>query len=206
MSWNTNVVGLDYLISRISRDVVFIFTSSEAVYGDSQAGYRYTETDRPVPVSMYGVQKMAGEAVAAHYGGHSFRYALLTGPSLTAGRKHFQDTIMDNVRSGIPIELFSDTFRSMLDFGTAAYLTVRLLEEHPDSLPETVNICGDEELSKYDVGMRLVRKYNLPENLIIPIKMAEDDRIFRARRALSILMDNTVLKTMLSLKSVLINL
>ena len=206
MSWNTNVAGLDYLVSRINRNIVFIFASSEAVYGDSRAGYRYTENDSPAPVSMYGIQKMAGEAVTAYYGGHSFRYALLTGPSLAAGRRHFQDVIMDNVRSGLPIELFSDTYRNMLDFGTAAHLTVRLLEEHLDSLPQTVNICGDEGLSKYDVGMRLARKYMLPENLIIPIKMTEDNRIFKARRALSILMDNTVLKTMLSLKSVLIDL
>ena len=197
MSWNTNVAGLDYLVSRINRNAVFIFASTDAVYGESRAGYRYREDDRTVPVSMYGIQKLSGEAVVSHYGGHSFRYALLAGRSAAEGRSHFWDSVIADLRAGTPVELFSDAFRCMLDFGTAARLTVRLVEGHADALPPAVNICGDEALLKYDVGMRLAREYKLPENLIIPIKMAEDNRIFRTRRALSILTDNSLLKGML---------
>ena len=142
----------------------------------------------------------------AHYGGHSFRYALLAGRSVAEGRRHFWDNVIDNLRTGISVELFSDAFRCMLDFGTAARLTVRLAEEHADTLPPTVNICGDEALSKYDVGMRLARKYKLPENLIIPIKMVEDNRIFKTRRAVSILTDNVLLKKMLSMEHIRFNL
>lgn len=206
MSWNTNVMALDYLISKLNKNLVFIFASTDAVYGDSQDGYRYTENDSPSPVSMYGIQKSAGEMVVAHYGGHSFRYALLAGASMSVGRRHFWDTVIDSLKSGVPIKLFSDAFRCMLDFETAACLTIQLIEEHAWQLPPVVNICGDEELSKYDVGMRLARKYELPENLIIPIKMAEDNGIFRTRRALSILMDNARLKSMLSQESILISL
>lgn len=200
MSWNTNVAGLDYLVSRINRNAVFIFASTDAVYGESQAGYRYKESDRTDPVSMYGIQKLAGEAVVAHYGGRSFRYALLAGQSTAEGRRHFWDNVIDSLRSGTSVELFSDAYRCMLDFGTAARLTVRLIEEHADVLPPVVNICGDEKLSKYDVGMRLAREYKLPENLIIPIKLAEDNRIFKTKRALSILTDNSLLKNLLPME------
>lgn len=206
MSWNTNVTGLDYLISRVNRDTVFTFVSTEAVYGDSKDGYPYRECDRLNPINMYGIQKMAGEAVVHRYGGHSFRYVLLAGYSLSAGRRHFWDDVVTCLRSGVSVELFSDAFRCMLDFGTAARLTIQLIEKYAGMLPPTVNICGDEMLSKYDVGMRLARKYELPENLIIPIKMAENNRIFKTKRALSIRMDNTLLKTLLSLESILIDL
>lgn len=116
MSWNTNVIGLNYLLSKIDKKAVFIFASTEAVYGNSQDGYRYKESDKPDPVNLYGIQKMAGEVITAYYGGHSMRYTLLAGLSAAKGRKHFWDTVLDNLRNSIPVELFSDTFRSMLDF------------------------------------------------------------------------------------------
>lgn len=205
-AWAVNVEGPNYLLEKIKRKITFVYASTDAVYGESSNGYRYKEDDTPKPVSLYGIQKMAGEAVTTHYGGHSFRFTLLTGPSMIKGRKHFHDIILERLKDGPVLELFSDVYRCMLDFGSAAEIMVRLLEKHAEDIPPILNISGDEPLSKYDIGIRLARKYKLPDNNIIPVSLSEDSKIFRTKRAGTILTDNLMLKRLLCTEKIQLSL
>ena len=202
ISWNMNVISLEYLLSRLKQLNTFIFASTDSVYGNSHNSYHFKETDRLNPVNLYGIQKAAGEAIVNHYGYHSFRYPLLIGPSLVKGKNHFYDTIVENLRTGKKTEMFYDSLRSTLDFGTAAELTIQLVEQHRNCLPPILNVSGDEELSKYDIGIRIAEGLMLPKELIVPVSVLEDKKIYKAKRAPCTLLDNSMLKKIVSRKSI----
>lgn len=88
-----------------------------------------------------------------------------------------------------------------LDFKTAADLSVRLsLLEEP--LPSVINVCGDKDLSKYDIGLMLANKLGVSRQLVKPVKMSENDTVFKTKRAVSTLMDNALVKSVLGIKQI----
>lgn len=206
MSWNTNVIPLNYFVKSLHNDPIIIFASSDAVYRDSKDQYRYKENDTVDPVSMYGIQKAVGEYIVCHYGQHAFRYSLLMGHSLVKERKHFYDVIMERLDKGETIDLFTDAVRCMLDFKSAADLTIDLIEQYAQDLPPILNISGDDALSKYDIGMMMAHKYNKKKELIIPISLEKSRDIFKIKRATTILTDNSLLKSLLKIEQIQIEL
>ena len=160
-SWNINVISLEYLLSGIKHPEMFLFTSTDSVYGSGGREHLFCEEERLNPVNLYGTQKVAGEAIVTHYGGNVFRYPLLLGPSIIKGRRHFYDDLVESLRNGRPVELFEDSYRSTLDFRTAAELTIALVMGYGGSLPPVLNIAGDEALSKYDVGIRIAARLGI---------------------------------------------
>ena len=113
--------------------------------------------------------------------------------------------IVDTIQSGNTIRMFSDSYRSSLDFGTAAELTVALMEKEGGN-PGIVNVSGDDALSKYEIGCMIARKYGVPEERIQPISMGEADGIFDVPRAVSTILDNRRLKELLDLQEVKLKL
>ena len=80
-------------------------------------------------------------------------------------------------------------------------MTVRLMEL-PEAAPAIVNVCGDEDLSKYDIGLRIADKLGVTRKLVKPISIVGSGGIFQAKRAASTLMDNRLLKETLGLTEV----
>lgn len=67
---NKNIVATQLLLeaARHGKSLErFIYASSSSVYGDAET-YPTYETDRPSPVSPYGVSKLAGENLVSLYG------------------------------------------------------------------------------------------------------------------------------------------
>jgi dTDP-4-dehydrorhamnose reductase len=98
--------------------------------------------------------------------------------------------------------MFSDSYRSSLSFDTVASLTIKLIENYTSDMPLTMNVSGDDAFSKYDVGVLLARKYGISKKLIIPVKVKEADYIFKARRAQTTLLDNSLIKNILQLNEI----
>ena len=134
------------------------------------------------------------------YGYQVVRYPFLIGPSLATGKKHFYDRIVESLKTGNEIEMFADSRRSALRFDSAARLTMELLQK--DDAPRLVNVCGDDDLSKYEIGLMIARAYGLSEDLVKPISISSSGGIFQTKRAASTLMDNTLLKETLNISSV----
>ena len=102
--------------------------------------------------------------------------------------------------------MFEDQKRSMLDFDTAAKMLIKLIETPDARQYPIVNICGDEALSKYELGKRIACRHGLDESKIIPIRMDGDSKIFTAKRAKETLLDNSLLKKILGLTELKINI
>ena len=200
LAWDINITSLSRFINSVDHLDRFFYPSSDSVYGESVNGYRFKEDDPLKPVNRYGHHKCAAESIVTEYGYNIVRYPFLIAPSRAPGRKHFYDTIVSTLLAGKPIEMFKDSLRSALDFDSAARLMIQLMESGP--VPQKLNVCGDEDLSKYDIGLRIADKLRVSRDVVVPISIENAEGIFEAKRASSTLMDNGLLKKTLDLKEV----
>lgn len=204
-AWHTNITCLSAFLEKTDNVECLFYPSTDTVYGEGGEDTFFAEDAIPAPVNAYGVQKATAEAVVRGFGYNVVRYPFLIAPSLLQHKKHFYDVIVETLWAGKPIEMFNDSMRSSLDFSTAASLLVRLMEQYTPDLPKTLNLSGDDNLSKYDIGLMIAKKHGLDTSLVVPISVDQAAGIFEARRAKSTLMDNRKIKQILRLKEIHIN-
>lgn len=199
-AWNVNVTCLSRFLENVCGDVQrFIYASTDSVYGESINHYHFKETDKLNPVNFYGHCKCAAEALVIHNGFSVVRFPFLISPSLVY-KPHFYDQIVETLKSGSDIEMYIDSYRSSLSFDNAAYLLMLLLERAIDF--DIINICGDNDLSKFDVGCLIAKKENISIDNIIPVSILKRNLNFVTRRAGSTLMSNEVLKKVTGIKKI----
>lgn len=201
LAWDINVTTLSRCINKLSFARRLFYASTDSVYGNSINGYHFKEGDSLHPVNIYGRQKCAAEAVVIYAGFHVVRYPFLIAPSLVPGKPHFYDWLAGELKNRKQVEMFTDSYRSSLHFSTAADYLVRLCEIK-DNVPQIINICGDQDLSKYDIGLLLADKLGVERDLIVPIRVEESEGIFKTPRATSTLMDNTLVKQLLDIDQI----
>ena len=200
LAWDINVTSLSYIINKASFAKEIYYPSTDSVYGESENFYHFKESDPLNPVNIYGHNKCAAEAILVHKGRNVVRFPFLISPSL-AGKPHFYDRIVESLRNNEPFDMYEDSYRSSLSFENAARLLIALIEK--GNREPIVNVCGDEDLSKYDVGLLVAKREGLDPKLIIPVKMGEITvEGFVTKRATSTLMDNSLLKQILNLEYV----
>lgn len=202
LAWDVNVTALSRFLNTVDNVGCFYYPSSDSVYGESYDSHHFIETDPLGPVNRYGRHKCVAEALVTAYGYNVVRFPFLIAPSLIPGKKHFYDIIADTIQRGETMEMFSDSYRSALSFDTAAELTIKMMETYHEGYPKVLNVCGDDDLSKYDIGVMIADKLGVSRTLIKPISIGGTSGIFEARRASSTVMDNTLLKQTLGVNSV----
>lgn len=201
-AWNINVTTLSKCINKLYFADKLFYASTDSVYGNSTDGYHFSETDALNPVNIYGRNKCAAEAVVSNYGFNVVRYPFLIAPSLVPGKMHFYDKIVNDLREGRAVEMFSDSYRSSLNFRTAADLMIDLCEINDRKIPSILNVCGDQDLSKYDIGLMIAEKIGVSSKLVKALKLEEGSSIFKTQRAATTLMDNSLVKQILHLKRI----
>lgn len=103
---------------RAPRLQAFVYASSSSVYGDAER-YPTSETDRPQPVSPYGVTKLAAEHLCSLYGTGfgvptvSLRYFTVFGPRQRPDMAFTR--FLTAARDGTPITLYG-TGEQVRDF------------------------------------------------------------------------------------------
>lgn len=202
IAWDTNVTALARFLNTVENVHCFYYPSSDSVYGESHAEYAFKETDILSPVNRYGRHKCIAETLVTGYGYNVVRFPFLIAPSLVPEKKHFYDIIVDTITQGKTMEMFSDSYRSTLNFDTAAQLTIRMMEEYRDEYPKVLNVCGDDALSKYDIGLMIADSVGASRELIRPISINNGANIFEVKRATSTLMDNSLIKNILNLAEI----
>lgn len=205
-AWNINITSLSYFINGLDHVKCLFYPSTDSVYGESTDRYHFREADTPHPVNTYGRQKMIAEMLVYGHGYNVVRYPFLIAPSLSPSKKHFYDQIIQSLQKSEKVEMFADSLRSSLDFNTAASLLIEVIERYTEDIPKILNISGDDDLSKYDIGILIADKLGADRNLIVPTSVESSRNIFEAARAKSTLMDNSVLKEILGQTDVKISL
>ena len=199
LAWDVNVTALSRFINKVVFVNSFYYISTDSVYGDSLDSYHFREGDKLRPVNFYGHCKCAAEAITVHLGRNVVRLPFLISPSLVE-KRHFYDTIVDELKLRRPIKMFSDSYRSTLGFDQAAELIVELIKKNRKY--PVVNVCGDNAFSKYDVGVMIAKREKLDSNLIVPVLAKYSEEWNRVNRAHSTLMDNSLLKSILGIEKI----
>lgn len=206
IAWNINITALSNFMNSVENVRCFFYPSTDSVYGEGDSTVHFKESDELKPVNRYGRHKATAECIVNAYGYNVVRFPFLIAPSLLAYKDHFYDQIVKRISSGEKMEMFVDSLRSSLDFGTVAELVIKLIENYDESMPKILNVSGDEDLSKYDIGLMIARKIGVSEELIVPISAEKTDGIFEAKRAKSTLLDNSEIKKYLGLSEIKIKL
>ncbi|MEM9799533.1 MAG: SDR family oxidoreductase [Planctomycetota bacterium] len=142
------------------RSCRFVHVSTDLVFGaeDAPAG-GFDEDASPSPVSAYGRSKLAGEraALEAYPEATVVRLPLLYGDS--AGRGcGASDALIEAVGRGERPPLFVDEWRTPLEVSNAAEALVEVLDF---DAPGIVHVAGPERLSRYDLGLAVLRAMGL---------------------------------------------
>lgn len=203
LAWHINITCLSYFINKFYDAKCFFYPSTEMVYGNAVVeNTKFNEDSSLKPVNRYGKHKKVAESIVNGMGRNVLRFPVLMGPSLLKHKRHFYDCIVEDLSKGKSVEMFSDTYKSMLDFDTVANITIKLMESYDENMAKCLNVSGDESLSKYDVGVCIAKKYGYPVDLIHPISLSDNHTIYAAKRPKSVLLNNAKVKELLHLTEI----
>lgn len=205
-AWNINITGLSQFLNAVDNVEAFYYPSTEVVYGPSRGDYMFKEDDKLSPANKYGEHKIIAEQMVLTHGYNIARFPVLVGRSLIEDRRHFYDELLEALQQDKPIKMFTDHYRSMLDFDTAAGILVDLVNNYGAQKYPIVNVSGDEVMSKYEFGLKVAQSKKLNPDNIIPISMDDDNRIFKVKRVKKIQLDNSLVKQILNLDSLKIKI
>lgn len=201
---NINVTSLENFLKAFKNAENLYFSSTDCVYGENTTEYPlFSEKDPTLPVSEYGRQKLEAEKLVRSYGFNVVRLPFMIGPSLLENKKHFYDNIVEKTLQGQDFTLADGLWRSALDYRSVAEILVKLVSMI--DVPQTLNLCGDKSLSKYDVGVLIAKKNNLPLKHIVKTPEAEIMKLFYETRTSSTAMDNSLLKSILGVNEIKIS-
>ena len=201
---NINVTSLENFLKAFKNAENLYFSSTDCVYGENTTEYPlFSENDPTLPVSEYGIQKLEAEKLVRSYGFNVVRLPFMIGPSLLENKKHFYDNIVEKTLQGQDFTLADGLWRSALDYRSVAEILVKLVSMI--DVPQTLNLCGDKSLSKYDVGVLIAKKNNLPLKHIVKTPEAEIMKLFYETRTSSTAMDNSLLKSILGVNEIKIS-
>ena len=136
-----------------------------------------TEDDAAAPLNVYSLTKLQAEdAVLQACPG-----ALIVRTNFfgwgTPVRTSFSDWILESLRMGRELTMFSDVFFTPLLINDLIDVVMVLVSRDARGV---LNVAGGERLSKYDFAMKLARAFGEPAGGIREISV--DDFSFRARR------------------------
>ena len=107
-------------------------------------------------------------------------------------RRSFSDTIIDALRQGDAVTLFTDVFFTPILAESLAIAAHDLIERQARGI---VHVVGDERLSKHEFGLRVARRFQLDAGLIRPGLLA--DRPLLVRRPLDMSLSNSLARQLL---------
>jgi dTDP-4-dehydrorhamnose reductase len=148
------------------NEIPYLHISTDAVFDGREGGY--TETDAPNPLSVYARTKLAGEiAVQEANPAACIARVVFYGWSLS-GNRSLSEFFFNALRSGKPVNGFTDTFFCPLYVEDLAWILMEMLDE---GLSGIYHVVAPEKLSKYDFGVRIAETFGLDADLIQPVQM-----------------------------------
>jgi len=155
------------------RGTVMMFISTDLVFDGSSPPYR--ETDPPTPESVYAETKAEAEAAVTAVCPDSYilRISLSYGLSSDDTPSGFLSWNVGKPARGMPVQLYHDQYRTPLYAPDAAQAILALLEA---AAPFGIYHCaGPERLSRFEIGMRIARQFDLREVLMQEASFGRQD-------------------------------
>ena len=170
---SVNVLGAYRLASIASHiGARYIHVSTDMVFDGNMSPYR--STDMPNPTSVYGAQKLEAEKKVLSVTEENLvvlRVTLLNGNS-PRGRRSPHEKILQALASGSKLTLFDDEIRQPCSVENLADVMVELLER--PNLNGLFHWAGSEEISRYNLGLRILERFGINSDQIIRGKMKDN--------------------------------
>ena len=147
--------------SCLTRQIKFIHISTDHLFsGESSL---VAEIEPPKPKNVYGITKANAELGIVNVNSE----ALIIRTNFYAWgpgyRASFSDTIINSLRSGRTLNLFTDVFYTPILAKTLIDIVHQLMERNASGI---FNVVSDQRISKYDFGLKLAKEFNLDNDLI----------------------------------------
>ena len=141
----------------------FIHISSDMVFDGIKPIYRSTDT--PNPLTEYGRQKLESEKKILKAGDQIvvLRITIVNGNS-PSGQRSPHEKILRFIKEEKQILLFEDEIRQPCSVENVADVIVELLER--PQLNGIFHWSGNEKISRYDLGLRILDRFGLNPNYI----------------------------------------
>ena len=170
LAWRTNVEGLINLLSIVvERDVRFVHLSVDLVYSGREEiaaeGFRYVESDRTDPVTVYGKTMVSAEQLLADWLPEAcvLRISLPMGVSFN-GHAGAIDWIQSRFKKGRPATLYFDEVRTPAYTDCLNRLYERVLAT---DLSGVYHAGGPRPLSLYEIAQVINRVGGYDPNLLM---------------------------------------
>lgn len=156
-------VGVPRFLSTLCADqgVPFVFTSTDLVFDGLSAPY---DEQCPVsPVTIYGRQKARAEAAVldAYPKALVCRMPLMFGLGPRIGG-NFSVHMLSAIQKGRSIKLFTDEFRTPVDFQSAAQGLLRLVGRSQGLL----HLGGRHRVSRFELGLAMARQMDITPSML----------------------------------------
>lgn len=197
--YKININFTKYLVE-ISKQfkIKFVYVSSDQIY-DGKKNI-YNERCKTNPINNYGKSKVLSENFIKK---KLSNYLILRTNFYGVGTKYkltFSEFIINKLRNNMSVDLFNDVFFNPVYLPTLIkYIFILINNNHKG----TFNICSDDYLSKYELGINIAKTFNLNKDLINPISI--QDLNLAANRPSKMYLDNKKLKKFLNIKSLKAN-
>jgi dTDP-4-dehydrorhamnose reductase len=144
------------------------FTSTDLVFDGSSAPYR--ETDAVSPLSVYARSKVEAEKIVLAYDrGVVVRPALMYGlPAVNRPTTFLQQ--IESLRTGRPLKLFEDEFRTPIWLEDAADATRMAAASNYHG---TLHLGGPERLSRLEMGRVMAEALGISSPSIVPSRQSD---------------------------------
>jgi len=145
------------------RGIALIHISTDHLFQGDDA---LVSEDQPVfPKNVYGRTKAEAEQQVLH----AHPDALVVRTNFygwgTSFRRSFSDTVIDALRIGKPLSLFTDAFYTPIHVDRLREAVFDLVSAGASGI---VNVVGDERLSKHAFGLKVAMRFELDAELIRP--------------------------------------
>ncbi len=155
-----NEIGTGH-VAEASRetDCRLVAVSSDTVFNGHAAPYADDAPTSPLPENAYAVSKARGEALIRSY----MPSAIIVRTSLIYGTQTMDrgtEGFVKRLNAGDTLKLFTDVIRQPVECTALSQSICSLALDHLNE-SGTMNIVGDESMSRYEFGVRMLDHWSI---------------------------------------------
>lgn len=163
-AWEVNAEGT-YNVAAACKNagVPMMYVSTDAVF-NGQKGDRYYEFDTPDPLSIYAQTKLEAERITvdADHRNTVARISLLYGWNRLSEKRNFVTWLIDELRGGRNVELFTDRRTTPTYAPHCAQVLMKMMLGGSRGI---YHVAGADCMDRYEMGMAIVNEFNLDSGL-----------------------------------------
>ena len=170
-------VALPRILAQLSTHLGarLVHVSTDMVF-DGQSEQPYRSTDMPAPTNLYGQTKLMAEREVLKHNPEDpvvLRIPILMGNS-HGGRRGIHEKLIAAIQAGEKPKLFCDEIRQPCSASNVAEVLLELSERR--DLHGLFHWAGNETLSRFEMGQRILKHFGLPLDAIESACRDDDSR------------------------------